>query len=135
MRVPIRVGMLLMSLLLIAVGATTSRAADQDRVSKPAVTVAGVWSENWGTPGKTDVTYHDRYQVTQTMDGAVKVQILNRNQRIFDERFDGTVLTFKQRTDAFIVHYSLTLQQDGMSMVGTAVTPKKGYKIVWERMQ
>ena len=122
--------LLLVGLLLLA-GCRT--ASTQDQLARPAITVLGEWKEHWGTPGQTDVTYHDRYRVTQTRDGNVKVQILSRNQRIYDEKLDGTLLTFTQRTDAFVVKYSLTLQQDGSWMVGTATTPQKVVKVKWER--
>lgn len=124
---------LLAGLLLLAGCATAPRAPVQEQASKPTITVLGEWKEYWGTPGQTDVTYHDLYRVTQTVTGNVKVQILNRNQKTYDEQLDGTMLTFTQHTDTYVVRYSLTLQRDGRWMVGTATTPKKVVSVKWEK--
>ncbi|MFA4944984.1 MAG: hypothetical protein WC789_09825 [Lentisphaeria bacterium] len=132
---------LMMGLLLLFAGcATPPRTPVQEQVSKPAITVQqvskpaitvlGEWKEYWGTP---DVTYNDLYRVTQTSGGNVKVQILNRNQKIYDEQLEGMILTFTQHTDTFVVRYSLTLQQDGRWMVGTARTPKQVVNVKWEK--
>ena len=91
------------------------------------------WKEHWGAPGKTDVTYHDAYRVTQTGEGKVKVEILNRNQRTFDERLEGRSLTFTQHTDTFVVKYSLALESDGQWLVGTARTPNEVVEVKWEK--
>lgn len=110
--------------------AATEPAKGQSEVSKPVITE---WKEYWGTPGETNVTYHDQYRITQTSGGTVKVEILNRNQKTSNERLEGNVFTFTQHTDAYVVQYSLTLQQDGKWMVGTATTPKKVVNVKWER--
>ena len=120
-------------LLLFAGCATAPRIPIREEVSKPAITVIGEWKEYWGTTGQTDVTYHDPYRVSRTSGGDVKVQILGRDQKIFNERLEGTVLTFTQKTDTFIVQYSLTLQQDGGWMIGTATTPEQVVKVKWEK--
>ena len=118
---------------LLSCAPTPSPAQSQEAVSKPAITVLGEWKEYWGTPGETDVTYHDQYRVTQASNGDVKVEILNRDQKIYDEELNGKLLTFTQRTDAYIVKYSLTLQKDGGWMIGTATTPQKSFDVKWER--
>lgn len=97
--------------------------------------IVGEWKEYWGIPGETDVTYNDQYGIVRTPDGKLKVSILNRNQSIWDERMDGGILTFKQRTDAFIVAYELKLQSDGKWLIGTATTPYKTVPIRWERLK
>jgi len=125
---------LAVAVLLFGGCATTLTTPVQAQSSIPAVSVFGEWKEHWGTPGQTDVTYNDLYRVTQTSGGNVKVQILNRNQKIYGEHLNGTVLTFSQRTDTLVVEYSLTLRQDGRWMVGTATTPKKAVDIKWEKM-
>jgi hypothetical protein len=95
--------------------------------------VLGEWQEYWGTPGETDVTYHDQYSVTQADDTAIKVTILNRKQLIINERVENNTLTFTQHTDNYVVRYSLTLQPDNKWMVGTATTPYKVVNVKWER--
>jgi hypothetical protein len=117
---------LALGVLLLGGGATPVQA----QFSKPAVSVVGEWKDHWGAPGT--LKYNDLYRVTQTSTGKLKVQILNRKQEIFDEQLNGTVLTFSQRTD-FVVQYSLTLQQDGRWMVGTATMPKKVFDVRWEK--
>ncbi len=124
---------LLAGLLLLAGCARTARAPVQESAQRPAVTVAGEWKEHWGSPGQTDVTYHDLYRVAGANDGSIKVQILGRDQTIYDEHLEGMVLTFTQHTDTYVVHYALTLQQDGQWMAGTATTPKSVVNIRWER--
>jgi len=102
--------------------------------SLPFCPIIGDWSEQWGTPGETDVTYHDQYRITQTADGGVNVQILHKNQSIFNVRFENNLLTFSQKTDAFVVKYALTLHQSYNLLSGTATTPKKAYDIKWTRV-
>ena len=108
---------LLLGVLLLADCTTAPSTPVQEYVSKPAITVLGEWKEHWGTTGQTDVTYHDMYRVAQTSGGNLKVQILSRNQKIYDEQLDGTMITFTQNTDRYVVKYALTLQQDGKWMV------------------
>ncbi len=95
----------------------------------------GDWSEHWGIPGQTDVTYHDQYRISQREGRLLKVQILNRNQVIENERLENGQLTFTQHTDAFLVRYSLTPQADGRWLVGTATTPNKVEQVKWERVR
>jgi len=104
-----------------------------DEASGLHASVCGEWKEHWGTPGQTDVTYNDGYRITRTTDGKVKVVITTRNQAIWDERLDQDLLTFTQRTDAYVVKYSLRLQSDGEWMLGTATTPYKVVSVKWER--
>ncbi|MGA9115712.1 MAG: hypothetical protein WB626_02945 [Bacteroidota bacterium] len=101
---------------------------------RSSATVAGEWKEHWGTPGQTDVTYNDRYRVTLA-GSTVDVRILEKDQRIFDERLEGNVLMFSQRTDAWVVRYELTLQPDGRWLSGTATTPEKIVPVKWERVR
>jgi len=129
----------LMALVITFLSLTTYATA-QPATAKPAdgqkqvfKTVITEWKEYWGTPGETNVTYHDQYRITQTSGGNVKVEILNRNQKTSNERLEGNVLTFTQHTDTFVVQYSLTLQPDGKWMVGTATTPKKVVNVKWEK--
>ncbi len=124
---------LLVAALVLACWAPASGAASKDQEAKAEATAAGEWKEYWGTPGETDVTYHDQYRVTVAADGGVKVVIINRDQKIFEERLTGSLLTFKQRTDAFVVEYSLALNPDGSWLIGTATTPVKTYGVKWER--
>ncbi len=98
-----------------------------------ALTVLGEWREHWGTPGQTTVTYHDLYRVYQASDGSIKVQIINRNQKISSENLNGSLLAFTQQTDAYTVRYLLNLQQDGKWLAGTATTPNGTYNVKWER--
>jgi len=95
----------------------------------------GEWKEHWGTPGQTDVTYHDRYKVTRTTGSKLKVAIVSRKQRIWEERFVDGLLTFTQHTDTYVVKYSLKLRPDGKWLVGTATTPKKVVPVKWERLK
>lgn len=97
--------------------------------------ITGDWKEYWGTPGKTDVTYHDRYRISRTSSSAYEVKILNRKQRIYGEHYDGRTLRFSQRTNAFVVKYSLSLRKDGRWLIGTATTPKKTVDIKWQRIK
>jgi hypothetical protein len=121
---------LMIGLLLFAGCATPPRTPVQEQVSKPAITDLGEWKEYWETP---DVSDNDLYRVTQSSGGNVKVQILSRNRKIYNEQLESMVLTFTQYTDTFVVQYSLTLHQDGRWMVGTATTPKKVVNVTWEK--
>jgi hypothetical protein len=94
--------------------------------------IYGEWKEYWGIPGLTDVTYHDRYRITPTADGGVDVEIISRDQPVYDENFDGRKLTFTQRSDSYILHYSFVLSQDGW-LVGTVETPEKTEIVKWEK--
>jgi len=111
----------------------SAQGTDKNGRGAATVSVVGEWKEYWGTPGQTDVTYHDQYRVSQADDTTIKVTILNRNQLITEERLEKNTLTFTQRTDAYIVRYSLTLQPDNKWMVGTATTPKQVVDVKWER--
>lgn len=86
-----------------------------------------------GTPGQTDVTYHDQYKISQDGNGTIKVTILNRDQLIKDERVEKGTLTFTQRTDAYVVKYALTIQPDNTWLIGKAATPKEVFPVKWER--
>lgn len=116
----------------IAVWYSPAFAAD---ARSAGATVVGEWKEHWGTPGQTDVTYHDQYRVTRASDDKVTVEILNRKQTIEDEQLKQRTLTFTQHTDTYVVKYSLTLQQDGKWMNGTATTPEKVVNVKWERTE
>ncbi|MBM4311583.1 MAG: hypothetical protein FJ119_11660 [Deltaproteobacteria bacterium] len=122
--------------LLVWMACSACISADDAGKGAQGVTPAsfvGEWSEHWGTPGQTDVTYHDQYKVRQEDNGAVKVTILNRKQLIKDERVEKDTLTFTQHTDRYVVKYSLTLQPDNKWMIGTATTPKEVVPVKWER--
>jgi hypothetical protein len=126
---------LLVSVVLLAGCAFAPRTPVQEQLLKPTVTVLGEWKEHWGNPLHTDVKYFEQYRITQASGRNVKVQVLNRDQKIDDEQFNGTVLTFSHHTDAYVVKYSLTLQQDGRWLIGTATTPKKVVDVKWEKMK
>jgi hypothetical protein len=100
-----------------------------------AASFRGKWKEYWGTPGQTDVTYHDLYRVDQSDDMKIKVTVLSRKQWIHDESIDQSTLTFTQHTDYYMVKYSLTMQPGNQWMIGTATTPKKIFPVKWERIE
>jgi uncharacterized protein YegP (UPF0339 family) len=122
------------SLALSAAQEGRSKESGEPQAPKATATFAGDWSETWGTPGQTDVTYHDHYRISQAGDGTFRVTILNRNQRITDERVENNTITFTQKTDAFLVKYSLALQPDGQWLIGTATTPKQVVNVKWQRV-
>lgn len=114
--------------------AGTSASSGSASSGKTYSGITGVWKEYWGTPGKTDVTYNDRYRITKTGSGAYEVSIMNRTQRIYGESYNNGVLNFSQQT-SFTVKYALVLDSTGQWLVGTATTPKKSYNIRWQRVQ
>lgn len=119
---------------------TTPLGLSETRTSKRVSNVnidsfLGDWREHWGTPGKTDVTYHDQYRISRVDSGTVKVTILNRDQVIRDERIENNTLKFTQRTDVYTIRYSLKRQPDGKWLVGTVTTPKKVVKVKWKRVR
>lgn len=99
-----------------------------------AATAAGTWSEDFGKPGETDVTYHDQYEVSIDEDGTAQVKILVRNQKIENVRLAGNRLTFRLMT-SFWIEYDLRLEPDGNTMIGTAKTPNKLVNITWHRVR
>jgi len=109
--------------------AAPCRAADDARRS-----IVGVWSETWSPGEPTDVDYHDEYAVGLNAEEQPKVLILWRNQTIEKERLDEGVLTFTLHT-SFPVKYSLSLANEGKSMIGTATTPKKTVRVIWKRLR
>jgi hypothetical protein len=119
----------LLVLLLLAGGAALAHAQGQ-----PATVIWGEWKEYWGTPGETDVKYNDVYRVIPADGGRVKVQILNKQHPIFDERLEDGVLRFTQKT-SFEIQYALKLQPDGKWLAGTVTTPKKSFDVKWERLR
>ena len=119
----------------LGVGATAIAAPSQGTGSASSVSIFGEWKEYWGTPGQTDVTYHDEYRITRTADGKVLVKPLSGDEPISEIQFNQGLLSFNQRTYAFVVRYSLKLQPDGQWLIGTATTPVKTYPIKWERTQ
>ena len=113
----------------IAVCYSLSFAADrtnrQSEVVSSGASVFWEWKEHWGTPGQTNVTYHDQYRVTRTSDNRVKVEILNRRQKTENEQLKQNLLIFTQHTDTYVVKYSLTLQQDGKWMSEPLQLPRR----------
>jgi hypothetical protein len=104
--------------------------------STPAASTSplGLWREQWGIPGETDVTYHDEYEVG-SRDG--QLYVLPRNQEEPDEiqsvRIEGDVLDMVIHT-SFDIHYVLRMDPGGASMSGTATTPDKVVPIRWDRI-
>jgi hypothetical protein len=127
---------------LLAACATAARPpAQPENTTPPTATVAaerptvvGHWREFWGTPGETDVDYHDEYQVGY--DGG-RPFVLPVNQEHADDiqsvTIDGDTLDLVIRT-AFEVHYQLRLDPGGATMSGHAITPDKTVPIRWERI-
>jgi hypothetical protein len=109
-----------------------------DTTTKPVVaapaTVVGSWREFWGTPGETDVTYHDEYKVDYE-GGKPFVVPINQDHadKINSVTINGDDLDLVIET-AFEVHYQLHLDPGGATMSGTATTPDKTVPIRWERI-
>jgi hypothetical protein len=97
-------------------------------------TIAGEWKEHWGTPGQTDVTYHDEFRVELRKDGQVSVKILNREQAIDQVTYKGGRLKFVLHT-TFAIEYDLALDAEDGWIKGSATTPEDAYPIKWERME
>lgn len=94
----------------------------------------GLWREQWGIPGETDVDYHDEYEVG--MDNG-RAYVIPRSQEHPDEiqsvRIEGDTLDLVIHT-SFDIHYVLRLDPGGASMSGTATTPDKVVPIRWDRV-
>lgn len=109
---------------------TTTAAAAAEQL-----TVVGSWREFWGVPGKSDVEYHDEYQVGY--DGE-RPFVLPLNKEHADAinsvTIDGDNVDLVIHT-SFDVHYQLHLDRGGASMTGTATTPDKTVPIRWERIR
>lgn len=94
-------------------------------------TMTGKWQEYWGVPGKSDVNYHDIYDVTLDGDD-VEVKAEDHKYPISKVSLADGVLRFSLTT-SFRVDYALRLSPGGKFMVGIATTPEDEYPIIWER--
>jgi hypothetical protein len=97
-------------------------------------TVLGKWREYWGTPGETDVTYHDEYEVGDKDGQPYVVPLAQDHPDVINTvTIKGDDLDLVIQT-AFEVHYQLHLDAGGATMSGTATTPDKTVPIRWERI-
>jgi hypothetical protein len=125
--------------LVAACGGSTKTSSPPAAPSNTAAdeahaTVVGSWREFWGTPGETDVTYHDEYKVEYQNGQPVVVPLKEDHPDVINAvTIDGDNLDLRIQT-AFEVHYQLHLDPGGATMSGTATTPDKVVPIRWERI-
>lgn len=113
--------------------AQSSTLANQTSGPAADARLVGTWRETWGTPGATDVAYHDEYQVLLDHGQATVVPVSDHSDRIDSVTIHGDDLELVIHT-SFDVRYQLHLAADGASMSGTATTPDKTVPIRWERI-
>jgi hypothetical protein len=94
----------------------------------------GEWSETWGTPGETDVTYHDTYVISVEA-GKLAITSPGRPKYHFLHiAVDGRRLVVKLENNRTVIDYDLRLDADGAKLVGRAKTNRGAdVPIVWDR--
>lgn len=98
--------------------------------------LVGQWEEYWGVGDRSDVTYHDVYEMTLGEEKEVQITCPDRPDYKFEKiTFDGTTLNVRLDNEGFFIDYVLTFAEDQTLLTGTAKTKNDTYRVVWAKLK